>query len=134
MISPLVNSIVISAFGFLIGAILQITMKTIPERSRRGGLPSETNKGMKAFMEGVREAQQEGVDAWKNNSTRTAMIAFYALIVVLILVIKYSPLEMNWTVFLVTALISNMIFDTIHERAKKRESSLESDSSDNSQQ
>lgn len=132
MINPLVNSIVISAFGFLIGIILQITMMVMPEKNRQGGMTSKTSKGLQRFMERVRENQQEGRDVWKNKSAITAMITFYAVIAILILVIKYSPLEMHWTVFLVSTLIGFAIFEIIHERAKARTSLPDSDSSNNS--
>lgn len=120
MISPLINSIVIAAFGFFIGSILQIAMIVNPEKSRDSITTSTGRRGWGGFVDYAKEAAEEGREHAQNAPGQfwVATFGFYGLIAILILVLIYSPLEMNWLIFLVALMAGFMLFDRIFQKAK----------------
>ena len=134
IISPLINSIVIAAFGFFIGVILQIVMIVNPEKSRDSITTSTGRRGWRGFIDYAKEAAKEGRENAQNAPRQfwVAAFAFYGLIAILILVLIYSPLEMNWLVFLVASIAGFALFDSIFQKAKAGKMPPASSSTDDS--
>jgi len=135
MISPLINSIVVAGFGFLIGTVLQIAMGVMPERMRETN-PVTFGKGLRGFIDSANKNAEESREMVQaaGPGFKSAMFAFYGLIAVLILIIIYSPLVMNWTVFLLSLFTGFTLYMWIFKQAKEGKiGSLSSSTSDSSQ-
>jgi hypothetical protein len=133
MISPLINSFVVAGFGFFIGIVLQIAMSVMPERNREPH-SLKFNRGLRGFIDDANKSAEES-----REMIRTAgpvlwmgMFAFYALIAILILIIIYSPLVMNWLVFLLAFFTGFGLFEWIFTRAKAGKMAPASSSPDDS--
>ncbi len=118
MINPLINSIVVGGFGFLIGIVLQIAMRVMPERMKTSS-SINFEKGLRGFIDSAMssaERSREMVQS-EGQGIKGAMLAFYGLIGVLILVLLYSPLLMNWPAFLLSLLGGFLLFEILFKGA-----------------
>ncbi|HXF86462.1 MAG TPA: hypothetical protein VNK49_13850 [Anaerolineales bacterium] len=117
MISPLINTIVIAGFGFFIGIILQITINVMP---RKEPYSINFDKGLQDFIDRAKKSAEESREMVRTagSDLRIGMFAFYGLIALLILVLIYSPLAMNWPVFLLALFAGFLLFEWIFKRAK----------------
>ncbi len=133
MISPLINSIVIAGFGFFIGIVLQIAMSIMPERNRESH-SLKFNKGLQGFIDDANKSAKESREMVQTAGPAfwMSMFAFYGLIAILILIIIYSPLVMNWLVFLLALFTGFGLFEWIFTRAKAGKMSSPSNPSNDS--
>ncbi len=118
MINPLINSIVVGGFGFIIGIVLQIAMRVMPERMKTSS-SINFEKGLRGLFDSAMssaERSREMVQS-ERQGIKGAMLAFYGLIGVLILVLLYSPLLMNWPAFLLSLLVGFLLFEIIFKGA-----------------
>jgi hypothetical protein len=130
MISPLMNAIVIAAIGFFMGIVLQIAVIIMPARERP--LHSISfNTGLRGFIDSTRKNADQDAEFYRHAPRQfwSATLAFYGLIAILVLVIVYSPLTMNWPVFLVALVAAAGVSEGIFERAKAGKFPLGSSSS-----
>jgi hypothetical protein len=119
MIHPLINSIVLAVFGFIISIVLKIAMRVSPE-SKRAVDSLNFGKGLRGFVNLAIKNAEEGreISRTAGSSYWIAVIAYFGLIIVLILVLIYSPITMNWYVFLLSLGVGSLLFDWIFKLAK----------------
>lgn len=52
-------------------------------------------------------------------SAKLFMVSFYGLIIVLIVIVKYSPLEMSWLVLIISVLIGHQAVERLFGFARE---------------
>jgi len=131
MIDPIINGIILVIFGLIIGGVLQLfgllsgkfssdaLRRRVPrkEGERRRGL------GLIRFFKKSRERAEQGKRSIHTmpRSAIISMVAFYRLLIVLILIIKYSPIEMRWLIFIASVLVGFLVMNKVFLQAKKGE-------------
>ena len=109
--------IVMVLFGLLTGVILDVVQKRskVPERTYH----EKKNESTIDYMHRIgKEYREEVRVSFLNRPLLIGIVIFYALIALLIFVLLYSPVQMNWPIFLVSALGGFMITEIIFSLAK----------------
>lgn len=116
MIDETISTIVLVLFSLLIGVILNVS------RAYMQNLPPPTPDKKK--NESIRDSMHRFDVAtleWARKLNPPAMIAvgiFYSLIALLIVVLYFTPIHMNWLVFLFSVLVGFGIAEGIFSLAK----------------
>ena len=129
MIESIINGIVLVIFGLTIGSVLQLfgllSRGFSSEVLRQGISRKQGEKRRKASLRRfIKESRERAEQSRKSirtmpRSAKISMVAFYGLIVVLILFVKYSPIEMRWLIFIGSVLAGFFAMDSVFARAKK---------------
>jgi hypothetical protein len=116
MIEPWLNGLVVGMFGFLTGAVLAL-FGIVQEARQR--LEASRKPGW-SFDEIIERSRQEAQAAWKlmPRSGKATLVAFYGLIGAMILIIKFSPLTMNWWPYLGALFAGFLIVQRIYQSAR----------------
>ena len=138
MIDPIINGIVLVIFGLAIGGVLQLfallNRGFSVERSRRRVPQKEGERkrviGLRSFLKESKERANQSRRSIRTlpRSATISMAAFYGLLIVFILIIKFSPIEMRWLIFLGSVLVGFFIMNNIFIRAKKGKIRVEGNS------
>ena len=128
MVDPIINATVLVLFGLTIGAVLQLHMLLSGGLSgdilRRKESSTQREPGrrfdLRRLIRVSQEQAQHGRHAIRTmpRSTMLLMAAFYGLIGVLILFMKYGPFEMSWLLFLCAVLAGFIVMDRVFVWAK----------------
>lgn len=138
MIDPIVNGIVLVIFGLAIGGVLQLfallSRGFSVETSRRRVPQKEGERkrviDLRSFLKESKERAEQSRRSIRTmpRSATISMAAFYGILIVFILIIKFSPIEMRWLIFLGSVLVGFFIMNNIFIRAKKGEIRVEGNS------
>lgn len=133
MIDPIINGTVLVIFGLTLGAVLQLFgllrrgfSGEVLRISRKQG-EKRRKVGLRRFIKESLERAEQSRNAIRTmpRSAKISMIAFYGLIVVLILFVKYSPIEMRWLIFIGSVLAGFFAMDRVFARAKMGKNRIE---------
>jgi hypothetical protein len=127
MINTIINGVVLAIFGLIIGAVLQLLglmeggVSSDLLRNTREKRNSIGKIGWKGFIKESLKAAEEGRKLMQTmpRSRMILLIAFYGLIAVLILIVKYGPIEMNWWILIGSISTGFVVMDFIYYKAKK---------------
>lgn len=127
MIDPIINGIVMAIFGLIIGGIgsfsmllsgasLEIFMRGAHKRPN-----GEKKRNLLSIIRDVEERAKERRLIVKSipRSVKLFMAAFYGLIIILVIIVKYSPLEMSWLVFIISILVGYIVVDRLFSFARE---------------
>ncbi|MDQ4075914.1 MAG: hypothetical protein M3220_06655 [Chloroflexota bacterium] len=122
MVDPMINAFVLVMFGLLIGVSLQVTILIMPEtgparstsrgqHGTEGDLQTRPPGFLHRMLGAANAAAEEGRQAASSmpRSGRLAMGTFYGLIAMLVIVLWYSPVRMNWWILLGSILAGSLI-------------------------
>ena len=113
MVDPMINTFVLVMFGLFIGVSLQVAFVISPHtgsdrstlRGQRGTedeMQTRQSSILRRMLSAANVAAGEGRQA-ASNMPRSGWLAvgtFYGLIAILIIVLWYSPVRMNWWILL----------------------------------
>lgn len=120
MIDETISTIVLVLFGLLIGVILKVSLVYEQNLPRpHPTLHKKKNESILDFMRRLDVVSQEWTR--KLNLNLPAMIPigiFYSLIALLIVVLYFTPIHMNWLVFLFSVFVGFGIAEGIFSLAK----------------
>ena len=127
MIDPIINGTILIVFGLAMGAILQLyglLARGFTSQTLRRKVSSEEGKGNITLRRLLRESKKKAEEGRTSVQTMPksgviSMIAAYGLIIVIILIVKFSPVEMQWFIFIGAILVGFMAMDRIFTLARK---------------
>ena len=128
MVDTIINGTVLVIFGLTIGAVLQLFMLLSRgfsgEALRQSISRKQGEKRRKIDLRRFIKESQEHAEQSRNairtmpRSSKISVAAFYGLIIVLILNVKYGPIEMRWSIFIGSVLAGFFAMDLVFARAK----------------
>jgi len=128
MIDPIINGIVLVIFGLILGAVLQLFGLLSHGFSRlaliRGTPQKQGEKTGKVDLRRFINESHERAELTRQairtmpRSVKISLATFYGLIFVLVLFVKYSPIEMKWLIFLGSVFAGFILMDLVFSRAK----------------
>ena len=118
MIDETISTIVVVLFGLLIGVIMSVAL-AYEQYLPHSTLHKKKNESIRDFMHRYHVANQEGTRKLNLNSPAMITIGiFYSLIALLIVVLHFTPIHMNWLVFLFSVFVGFCIAEGIFSLAK----------------
>lgn len=122
LFGDIISSVVMVLFGLLIGVIFVVFMAESEYLERQKPLPKigENERTRDYWRRIGKEKAEDGVRIWKatGRSAKIAMGLFYSLIAMLIVVLYYSPVEIIWSILLISVMIGYGITHKIFSLAK----------------
>lgn len=115
MIDETISTVVLVLFGLLIGVIMNVSHAYI--QNLPPTLDKKKNESIRDSMHQFDVATQEWARKL-NPPARIAIGIFYSLIALLIVVLYFTPIHMNWLVFLFSVLVGFGIAEGIFSLAK----------------
>lgn len=122
MIEPWINGIAVGVFGFLTGGVTGFyAIVSGIDRQASGRRRGPRNWSLSGTLDTAREEAAAGRVDWKllPRSGKAALLAFYGLIAVMIIFIRFSPVTMNWWAFLGSLFAGYTAVDLIFNAARK---------------
>lgn len=119
MIDVWINTVVVGIFGLLTGWVLGLFAIASEHEKRRATKPDFSS--FKAFRKSAEESAEEGRAQWRDMPTmgKAGILAFYGLIAALFIVIRFSPLTMNWIAYLAMLFLGTISTRWLFNEARK---------------
>jgi hypothetical protein len=125
MVDPIFNAIVIIIFGLLIGAVLYVYNLTAAAHRpsiREQPTPSDAEIKEEGFLGNIIDAAnkqaEEGVRLGAVPAVRMALLVCVGIIVMFIILVRYTPISMQWGYFFLSLFAGFVIFQGIFSLAK----------------
>jgi hypothetical protein len=125
MVDPIFNAVVILIFGLLIGAVLYVYKLTTeahrPSISEKR-TPSEEETKQQGFFGNIidvaNKQAEEGVRLGAVPAVRMALLVCVGIIVMFIILVRYTPISMHWGYFFLSLFAGYVIFQGVFSLAK----------------
>jgi hypothetical protein len=125
MIDPIFNAVVIIIFGLLIGAVLYVynlTAETHRTSIRKKGTTSDAETKQQGFFGNIidiaNKQAEEGVRLGAVPAVRMALLVCVGIIVMFIILVRYTSISMQWGYFFLSLFAGFLIFHGIFSLAK----------------
>jgi ABC-type multidrug transport system fused ATPase/permease subunit len=104
----------------LFGALLLISSKLSREETRQRTVRESNEDRLKYLKRMAEESAEQGRTMMQtaSSSFKLTLIALYGLVIILLIVLRFSPIDMIWWLFLVCLLLSFMVTERLFQLAK----------------
>lgn len=122
LFSDILSTVAMILFGLLIGVILSVSMAEheYSERQKPRSKKRDEERTRDYWRRISKEYAEEGESSWKEapGSTKIAIGLFYSFIAMLIIVLYYSPVQMIWSILLMSVMVGFVLTNKIFSLAK----------------